>query len=441
MPSTIREQLEIVLEDVAASGPAAATVLSRLYADEARAAADAADARRRFGRSLGPLDGTLMTIKDLFDVAGETTLAGSIIERDAAAATADAPVVGRLRAAGAVIIGKTTMSEYAFSGIGMNPHTGTPGNVADPARVPGGSSSGAGISVGRRWAEVGIGSDTGGSVRIPAALNGLVGFKPSCGRVPTEGAFPLSYTLDTIGPIVRRVEAAVRADAILSGRGLGSRALPPEPIGVAGLRLAVPRGFLFSETDEVVGSAFEEALALLRAAGVMLVEVDLDEVLTLPVRLQQEGTIAAAEAAHIHRATLDSRAADFDARVRARIDRGRSIPAPVYVGMLRDREAAKARATAVLAPFDALVAPTVPIVAPRIADLEDVNAFNRNNMLVLRNPSTFNILDLPAFSLPVEVGQPLPVGLMLVGKRDRDEDLFPIAAALEPLLQPTPRYP
>lgn len=436
MPTKVRDRLEAALDAIAGSGAAASTVMAKVHTEAARAAADAADARARLGLSLGALDGALVSIKDLLDEAGEVTTAGSRINRDLPPAKADAPVVRRLRAAGAVIVGRTTMSEFAYSGIGINPHTGTPGNAADPTRVPGGSSSGAAVSVGRGWADIAIGSDTGGSIRIPSAFNGLVGFKPGGGRVPTEGAFPLSYTLDTIGPIARRVADTVAADAVLSGVA----APPSAPVAAGGLRLAVPRGFLYSDLDGIVGPAVEAALGLLAKAGIRLFEVDLDAVVTLPLAIQKDVTITAIEAAHIHRDNLRDRAGDFDPRVLARIEKGAQASGATYVGMIRAREAAKAAVDAAFAPFDAVIAPTVPAVAPVIADLvDDDAAFTRANLTALRNTAIFNLFDLPAYSLPIEIGQPLPVGLMVVGRRGRDHDLMALAAALEPVLQPSPR--
>src|SRR3954471_23683870 len=211
-----RDRLEAILDRIA-RGQSGEHVFLKLYPEAARAAADAADARRQAGLSLGPLDGAIISIKDLFDVAGEVTTAGSKLRRDAAPASADAPVVTRLRRAGAVVIGKTNMVEFAFAGIGLNPHFGTPGNAADRSRIPGGSSSGAGVSVAEGTSDISIGSDTGGSVRIPAAFNGIVGFKPTAKRVPLEGAFPLSYSLDSIGPLARTVRDCAHADAVMAG--------------------------------------------------------------------------------------------------------------------------------------------------------------------------------------------------------------------------------
>ena len=218
-PSSCRDRVEQALLRIADPNGEGARACLTVYADEARAAADAADARASRGSSLGPLDGTIVSIKDLFDVAGEPTRAGSkILAEEAAPAKADAVVVQRLRAAGAVIVAKTNMTEFAFSGIGANPHFGTPGNPHDRKRVPGGSSSGAPITIADGMSDIAIGTDTGGSVRVPAGLCGLVGFKPSRQRVPTDGAFPLSKTLDSIGPIAKTVTDCVKADAVNGGR-------------------------------------------------------------------------------------------------------------------------------------------------------------------------------------------------------------------------------
>src|SRR5271155_1254830 len=234
-----RDRLEQALLRTAAPKGEGARACLTVYAGAARAAADAADARRSGGISLGPLDGTIVSVKDLFDVAGEPTRAGSkILPEEAKPATADAPVIRRLRADGAVIVAKTNMTEFAFSGVGANPHFGTPGNPADRSRVPGGSSAGAPVAVAGGMCEIAIGTDTGGSVRIPAALCGLVGFQPSRQRVPTAGAFPLSYTLDSVGPIARSVDDCAKADAVMAGEDYS----PPEPVALAGLRFGVAEG-------------------------------------------------------------------------------------------------------------------------------------------------------------------------------------------------------
>src|SRR5437868_10676970 len=242
---SVRDRLEQALARIADPQGEGARACLTVYANAARGAADAADARAKAGISLGTLDGVIVTIKDLFDVAGEPTRAGSRILADAAPADADAPIVRRLRTAGAVIIAKTNMTEFAFSGVGMNPHYGTPGNPADRTRVPGGSSSGAAVATADRMCEIAIGTDTGGSTRIPAALCGIVGFKPSQWRIPTEGAFPPSFMLDSIGPLARMVADCARADAVMAGDEPAKLDAAP----LAGRLPGNPQGGLLEEFD------------------------------------------------------------------------------------------------------------------------------------------------------------------------------------------------
>lgn len=428
--STSTQRLERTLAAIAEAGEEGRRIFTRLYEADARAAATAADARRRAQQSLGPLDGRLVSIKDLFDVAGEPTTAGSKLLRDALPAKSDALVVRRLRAGGAVIVGKTHMTEFAFSGIGINPHHGTPGNSRDPALIPGGSSSGAGVSVARGLVEIAIGSDTGGSVRIPAALNGIVGFKPTQARVPRDGVFPLSYSLDTIGPLCRSVADALAADIVLSGVDH----VPGADRSVRALRLGIPRGLMFSDAQAEVEHAFERVLASLNGAGARVSDEALDDLLGEPFRLQHKGSVVAAEAASIHQHWLKDHSEAYDPNVLARIRGGESLGAASYIGIMRARAQLMPRLDARMADFDALLMPTVPMLAPRIDALAEEGAFMRTNMMLLRNPSVFNFFDLPALSLPAPTGRGLPVGLMLVGRRGGDRELLAVGAAVEALL-------
>jgi aspartyl-tRNA(Asn)/glutamyl-tRNA(Gln) amidotransferase subunit A len=421
-----RDRLEATLDRIE-NGRSGQHVFLKLYPEAARAAADAADARKKAGVSLGPLDGALVSIKDLFDVAGEPTTAGSKLLANAPPATADAPVVARLRRAGAVILGKTNMVEFAFAGIGLNPHYGTPGNAADPARIPGGSTSGGGVSVGEGTSEVTIGSDTGGSVRIPAAFNGVVGFKPTAKRVPLDGAFPLAYALDSIGPLARTVQGCADADAIMAGEE--PRVLDPRPL--AGLRVGVPRGRLFGETDSAVADAFEATLKRLSAAGARIAHHDIEDLLAELAEVTAPASLAAIEAAEVHADWLEARAAEFDPRVQSRIARGATIPARIYIRMLRRRADLIRRVDARLSAIDVLALPTVPIVAPPIAPmLTDDDLYFRTNLLVLRNSMIGNFFDLAGISLPIP-GTALPVGFMLMARHGRDRDLLEIAAGVE----------
>ena len=425
--ATSTYKLEAALAEIAQLGDEGERIFTRIYPNEAREAARAADARRSAGITLGPLDGRLVSIKDLFDVAGEVTTAGSMVQRNAPAATQDAVVVRRLRAAGAVIVGKTNMTEFAFSGVGLNPHYGTPGNAHDLTRIPGGSSSGAGVSAARGLVEFAIGSDTGGSVRIPSALNGLVGFKPTQARVSRGGAFPLSYSLDTVGALCRSVADVAAADAVLAGH----EATPLVHRTTRGLRVGVPRGLLFTQTQNEVLTAFEKALSALKAAGATVADVALDDLLGEPFRVQERGTLVAAEAAWIHQDTVNAQADAYDPLVLSRIRKGQTIDAASYIGMQQARAALLPRLDARLADLDVLLLPTVPLIAPPIAELQSEDAFMHINALLLRNPSVFNFYDLPALSLPLPVAGGMPVGLMVVGQRACDQALLGVGAAIE----------
>ncbi len=423
---TIRDKVESILSHLA-TRTADERVFLRLYEEAARSAADAADARRRCGVSLGPLDGAIVSIKDLFDVAGEATTAGSIALRDAPPAQQDATIVRRLRQAGAVIIGKTNMVEFAFSGLGLNPHYGTPGNAVDPSRIPGGSSSGAGVSVAEGTSEISIGSDTGGSVRIPASFNGVTGFKPTAHRVPLQGALPLSYTLDSIGPLARTVQDCAAADAVMAGEE------PRELIACSprGLRIGVPRGRLFTETEPLVAEAFEAGLRCLSRAGAQIFEFDIEDLLEGMAAATAPASIASIEAAEIHSEYLAAKAELFDPRVRGRIVKSSTIPAPVFIRMLRQRADLVTAMDERLRSVDILALPATAISAPPIAPLvADDELYTRTNLLVLRNTMVANQFDLTSISLPLR-GYAQPIGLMFMARRNHDRRLLEIAAGAE----------
>jgi aspartyl-tRNA(Asn)/glutamyl-tRNA(Gln) amidotransferase subunit A len=428
MPHTsCRDRLEQALARIADPKGEGARACLTVYADSARAAADAADARAARGASLGPLDGTIISIKDLFDVAGEPTRAGSkILAEEAPPAKADAAIVRRLRAAGAMIVAKNNMTEFAFSGIGANPHFGTPGNPRDRTRVPGGSSAGAPVAVADGMCEIAIGTDTGGSVRIPASLCGLVGFKPSRQRVPTDGAFPLSTTLDSVGPIGRSVADCAMADAVMAGEDI----LPLEPIALAGLRFGVAEGLPLDRLDDTVAAAFALAVKRFDGAGVRVTHEtfalfdDMGEV-------NAKGGISPYEACGIHRDRMNRRAGDIDPNVRARIERGCATSAEDYADMVNQRGRLVQAIDARLTPLDVLVMPTTSIVAPTIAEVADTKTFAARNAAVLRNTAIVNFFDLCAISLPLPA--PLPVGLMLIARNGQDHRLLRIAAATVPL--------
>ncbi len=424
--TTSRALVEAALESIAKD----ATAFTKVNAERARAEADHADLMRKRGTALGALAGIPVSVKDLFDVAGEPTPAGSAVLRNATPATNDAPTVARLRAAGAIVIGRTHMSEFAFTGLGLNPHGPVCANARDAARVPGGSSSGAAVSVARGQAAMGLGTDTGGSVRIPAAFNGLVGFKPTQTRITRDGAFPLSESLDSIGPLANTVACCDLVDRILADHpGPTHPAVP-----VAGLRFAVPTDFVLNDLDGSVASAFERTLSRLSAAGAHIDRVRIEALNKLPA-LFAKGTLANAEAYAFHAAAnFFGNKALYDSNVLTRIEMGGRMTAADYIGLVKARAAMIAEVAAITAPYDALALPTTPQVAPRIADVAEGAAFARANALALRNPSTFNFLDRCAISLPMQQPGELPCGLMLVGEHTGDAKLLAVATAVEAAL-------
>ncbi|MDB5362779.1 MAG: amidase [Rhodospirillales bacterium] len=411
------------IEDPAGEG---ARTYRLTYGAAARATAAASDALRATGQAMGPLAGLPISIKDLFDVAGEVTLAGSVALVDNPPAIADAPIVRRLRAAGAVIIGRTNMVEFAYSGLGLNPHYGTPGNPFDHARVPGGSSSGAGTSVAYGMAAAAIGTDTGGSVRIPAAFCGLAGFKPTQSRITRAGAVPLSTSLDSIGPLAASVECCALVDAVLAGEEPAPLALLP----LAGLRFAVPSGFLLEGLAPVVATAFGRALKRLADAGAHIVEAPM-AVLERALEINRIGGIAGPEAFAWHRALLARSGGRYDSRVRSRLEASAGVSAADYITGLELRAARIAEFDQATLPYDAVLAPTVAIPPPRQDELIGDADYLRINGQVLRNPAIVNLLDRCALTLPIQAPGELPVGLMLVGERGGDRRLLAVGKAVE----------
>lgn len=432
-------EVERALE--AAAGPTHRGAFLVIDAPGARAQARRADQSRAEGRPL-PLGGLPVSVKDLFDITGQVTTAGSRVLTDAPAATRDARAVSRLREAGGVVIGRTHMTEFAFSGVGTNPHYPVPPNPADPhtARIPGGSSSGAGVSVATGAAYIGLGSDTGGSIRIPAALCGLVGFKSTARRVPTEGALPLSTTLDTACAITRSVR-----DAVLAHEVLAQRRITPGHAPLSSYRLAVSTTTMLDDMEPAVAAAFSQALQRLRAAGAQITEIALPAIADLG-HIQSRGGFAAAESYAWHQGLLAERAEGYDPRVRTRIERGASMLAHEYVTLCRERELWIRRVGQALADFDAVLSPTVPLVAPPVASLAPADGqdpvadaardaeFFRVNALLLRNPSVVNMLDGCAISLPCQAPGDLPVGLMAWQGPMHDDTVLNLGLQLEAAL-------
>ena len=415
----------------AAYSAAAAHVFSARFDDEALAAARRADTLLARGAALPPLAGLPVTVKDLYDIACRTTMAGSVLRAGRPVATQDATAVARLRAAGAAITGLTTMSEFAFSGVGINPHHGTPRNPCDAAvaRIPGGSSSGAAVSVALGLAVAGLGSDTGGSIRIPAALCGLVGFKNTQARTPLAGAFPLSFTLDTVCTMARTVADCLLVDGVLS-----AAPLTVAPRSLAGARLALPQTLMLDALQPAVASAFERTLSRLSAAGAQIVPLALRELAEIS-QINAPGGFSAVEAWATHRHDMQTQRQRFDPRVAQRVALGDGISAADYITMVQRRQNWIQRMQRQLAGFDALISPTVPIVAPPIADLlHDDAAFFKANAQLLRNTFVINFLDGCAFTLPCHAAGELPVGLMLSAPAGHDAALSSLALAVEAAL-------
>ena len=421
--------LEQVLR--AAREPAAQHVFTRLYEDSAMREAQAQDQRRQRGEPLGPLAGLTVSVKDLYDVAGETTRGGAVVCDGEPAATADAPAVARLRQAGAVVLGKTAMSEFAFSGVGINPHDGTPRNPADKqvARIPGGSSSGAAVSVALGLCEAGLGSDTGGSIRIPAALCGLVGFKNTQSRVPADGAMALARTLDTVCAMTRGVRQAIVVDGVLSGQQLPVQAKP-----LSACRFLMPETLMFDDIEAPVAAAIERSAERLSRQGATIVRAKAPWTAEVGT-LNAPGGLSPIEGWAEHRHRIAQHLDRLDPRVAARMVLGRDVLAADYYQLLRNRQAWRLRVEAELQGFDAILCPTVPILAPAIEPLvASDEAFFAANRLLLRNTFVINFLDGCSISLPCHAPGDMPVGLMLSAPGGRDAELLGVALSVEAAL-------
>jgi len=423
-----REVVEQALARIAEQSGEGARAFLKVYADAARADAAHADRLRKAGVRRSAVDGLPVSLKDLFDVAGDVTRAGSKIRINEPKAIRDAPVVARLRAAGAVFVGRTNMVEFAFGGVGFNPHYGTPKNPYQRkvGRVPGGSSSGAAVAQADGMAVMSLGSDTRGSVRGPAALCGVTGWKPTARRVPREGAFPLSFTLDSVGPIANSVACCAAYDAILAGEPDGRLA----SLQAKGLRLLVPRSSALDDLDRDVGAAFDASLRTLSKKGVMLEERPVPQ-FDRQGDYFKGGGYAGAEAYHIHRAE-EARIGEFDPRVGKRILMGRNLTASDYLALGDLRVEFMRDVEALAAGFDAILMPTVPCIAPTIAeaDASDEDYF-RWNMRFLRNNGLINFLDGCAASLPCHEPGGAPVGLMVCGVAGSDRHTLAVSAVIE----------
>jgi aspartyl-tRNA(Asn)/glutamyl-tRNA(Gln) amidotransferase subunit A len=428
-----RKLVDECLARIADPSGEGARVFIHVDAKAAIEAAEAMDRLRKANAAPSRYAGIPVSIKDLFDIKGQITRAGSrALEEDATPAEADAPTVARLRRAGFIVIGRTNMTEFAYSGIGINPHYGTPKGAwqRGVGHVPGGSSSGAAVSVVDGMAYGGLGTDTGGSCRIPAAFNGIVGFKPTQRRVPLQGGVPLSFTLDSFGPLARSVACCAALDAVLADEPL----VRLQPRTVRGMRLAVPTTVALDELDAEVARAFESALEKLAREGALIERIAVPEFLDIGV-MNSKGGFTSAESYAWHRYLITSRGDVYDPRVSVRILRGESISAADYIDLLNARKSLIERFAARSAPYDALVLPTTANTPPRIADLADDKAFNEANARALRNCTLTNMIDGCAISLPCHRDGEVPVGLMLAGPGGADRRIFELAAGMEGVIR------
>lgn len=425
---TSRQLIADALAQIADPQGEGERTFTQVYADWAQQQALAADQRRAAGKPLSPLDGVPVSIKDLFDVSAQVTTAGSRVLAGAAVAKQHAAIVERLLQAGAVVIGKTNMTEFAYSGLGINPHFGTPANPWDRAnqRIPGGSSSGAAVAVADGMCCGAVGSDTGGSVRIPAAFCGLTGYKPTARRIASGGLLPLSPSLDSIGVIAHDVASCMALDAAIA-----EQALRPESQSLAQARFAVPQTLVLDGLDEEVATAFQRALKRLAQAGARIEAIPCSEFAEL-TEINAAGGFTALESWHWHQSLIAENAEGYDPRVLSRIRRGQPLGESDLQQLRQLRASWQQRVTARVQDFDALLMPTAPLIAPTLAELaEDDEAYFRANGAALRNPSVINFLDGCALSLPCQRPGEAPVGLMVAGLPMNDQALLGWALTIE----------
>jgi aspartyl-tRNA(Asn)/glutamyl-tRNA(Gln) amidotransferase subunit A len=430
--TTARALVDECLAKIADTDGEGARAFLHVDGEAAIEAAEAMDRLREVNAAPSPFAGIAISVKDLFDIKGQVTRAGSRALEDSAPAAADAPAVARLRRAGFVVIGRTNMTEFAYSGIGINPHYGTPKGAWQRrvGHVPGGSSSGAAVSVVDGMAHGALGTDTGGSCRIPAAYNGIVGFKPTQRRVPLDGAVPLSFSLDSIGPLARTVNCCAVLDAVLANEQMAPLQVRP----IKGMRLAVPTTVALDDLEDAVAKTFERALEGLAREGALIEHIAVPEFLDI-APMSAKGGFAAAESYAWHRYLIVAKGDVYDPRVASRILRGESQSAADYIDLINARKSLVARATARLAPYDALVLPTTANTPPRIADMKDDQAFTKANLLSLRNCTLINMIDGCGISLPIHREGEVPVGLMLAATAGSDRRIFELAAAMEGVIR------
>lgn len=425
-PISSEARVSAALERISALNPSLNAFITVLEAD-ALTQARRLDEERRQGRSRGPLHGLPLSVKDLIDVEGEPTTAASRV-RAGHVARADAAVVARLREAGAVIIGKCNLHEFAFGTTNDESAFGPARNPRDPSRSPGGSSGGSAAAVAADMCWASIGTDTGGSIRIPAAACGIVGLKPTFSEISTVGVVPLSVSLDHVGPLTRNVSDAWTLYAVLTGATLP----PKSPAAVSDLRFGRLGGYFLERLDDDVRKRFDEALERLKSAGASLVDVNVAHAADIALTYMN---VVLPEATAYHTKTLDSVPEAYSEGVRDRLEQGRKISAEDYVKAQRDRATLRDEVDRALLKCDALVLPTLPIPAPSIGATNVSIGSGEEPLrpLMLRLTQLFNLTGHPAISLPCgDTAEGLPCGLQLVGRRHGTADLLRLALACEP---------
>ena len=408
-------------------------VFIRKFYDQARQAALASNSVRKAQKDVPILSGIPFAVKDLFDLAGSITSAGSLVLKKNPAALKDAPVIDRLRKAGAVIIGTTNMTEFAMGGLGINPHYGTPLNPYDrnTGRIPGGSSAGAAVAITDKMAFGSIGSDTAGSIQMPASLCGITGFKPTARRVPLDGSVPLAPSLDSIGPLANSVSCCILIDSVISGQ----KYIPLTGLSAKKIRLAIPQNYVLNDLDLDVSNAFSSALTRLSKAGIELKEVafpEFDEIKNLPVN----GSFSTIEGYAWHRKLLNENQGLYDPIVANRFMNGASVLAADYIDLINARSNLINRCNSRTKDFDAFIMPTLPLTAPPISSFENNSSiWLETNKRLIRNPGIANLLDRCAISIPCAEPGNAPVGISLVGECMGDQHLFSIALEIEKILK------
>ncbi|HSR68478.1 MAG TPA: amidase [Acidobacteriota bacterium] len=428
---TSRDLVETALRRIGHPQGQGRVAYRQVYRERALEAAERCDAIRAGGGGRA-LTGVPISFKDLFDVPGEVTLAGSTVLKSAQAATRYAAALERLLAQQAVLMGRTNMTEFAFSGLGLNPHYGTPLSPwrRQEERIAGGSTSGGAVSVAEGMALAALGSDTGGSVRIPATFCGLTGFKPTARRISTRGAFPLSWTLDCVGVIAPTVNCCRLLDGVLSAQEKEQKRAGE----LSRLRIGIPTCLVMEGLDPEVERTFAAALERLDQAGVRVEEVALQMLHEIP-RHYRQGGLLAIEAYAAHRTLLERSRHEYDPRVAVRIETGRGRLAADYLDLLRQRQAFIERLERECSGFHLLAWPTVAVLPPRLNDLQDDEVYFSTNVIVLRNTSVANFLDRPALSIPLRGRHGAPVGFMLSAPAMDDRRLLDLGCALEPALR------